>query len=105
MKKYKGYYCDVLVIGSGIAGLTAAIKLCEYGFNVILITKFSNIEESNTYYAQGGIIYTGEEDSPEQLAEDLTRAGDGLNSPEAVAILAEALDGLRSRRARGEVIY
>ena len=37
--------------------------------------------ESNTYYAQGGIIYQGNEDSPEpNLAEDLIRAGDGLNN-------------------------
>jgi len=89
MKKYKGYYCDVLVIGSGIAGLTAAIKLCEYGFNVILITKFSNIEESNTYYAQGGIVTLGKNDSPELLAQDIIKAGDGISNPKAVEIIAQ----------------
>lgn len=81
--------CDVLIIGSGIAGATAALNLAESErLHIVMLTKMSDPLESNTYYAQGGIIYTGEEDSPEQLAEDLTRAGDGLNSPEAVAILA-----------------
>jgi len=81
--------CDVLIIGSGIAGATAALNLAENErLRIVMLTKMSDPLESNTYYAQGGIIYTGEEDSPEQLAEDLTRAGDGLNSPEAVAILA-----------------
>jgi L-aspartate oxidase len=81
--------CDVLIIGSGIAGATAALNLAENeNLRIVMLTKYSDPLESNTYYAQGGIIYTGEEDSPEQLAEDLTRAGDGLNSREAVAILS-----------------
>ena len=81
--------CDVLIIGAGIAGATAALNLAENdNLRIIMLTKYENPLESNTFYAQGGIIYTGEEDSPEQLAEDLTRAGDGLNSREAVSILA-----------------
>lgn len=81
--------CDVLVIGSGIAGVTAALHLAENSdLRILLLTKTQTPLESNTYYAQGGIIYTGEEDSPEQLAEDLTRAGDGLNNRTAVSILA-----------------
>ncbi len=81
--------CDVLIIGAGIAGATAALNLAENdNLRIIMLTKYEDPLESNTFYAQGGIIYTGEEDSPEQLAEDLTRAGDGLNSREAVSILA-----------------
>ncbi len=81
--------CDVLIIGSGIAGATAALNLAENeNLRIIMLTKYDDPLESNTFYAQGGIIYTGEEDSPEQLSEDLTRAGDGLNSREAVSILA-----------------
>ena len=81
--------CDVLIIGSGIAGATAALNLAENeNLRIIMLTKYEDPLESNTFYAQGGIIYTGEEDSPEQLAEDLTRAGDGLNNHEAVAILS-----------------
>jgi L-aspartate oxidase len=81
--------CDVLIIGSGIAGATAALNLAENEhLRIIMLTKYDDPLESNTFYAQGGIIYTGQEDSPEQLAEDITRAGDGLNSREAVAILS-----------------
>ncbi len=82
--------CDVLIIGSGIAGATAALHLAEHDpdLRIVLLTKTDTPLESNTYYAQGGIIYTGEEDSPEQLSEDLTRAGDGLNSRQAVSILS-----------------
>ena len=81
--------CDVLIIGSGIAGATAALNLAENeNLKIIMLTKYDDPLESNTFYAQGGIIYTGQEDSPEQLAEDLTRAGDGLNSREAVSILS-----------------
>ncbi len=81
--------CDVLIIGSGIAGATTALHLAENSnLRIMLLTKTEDPLESNTYYAQGGIIYTGEEDSPEQLAEDLTHAGDGLNNREAVSILA-----------------
>jgi L-aspartate oxidase len=81
--------CDVLIIGCGIAGATAALRLAEDpNLHITLMTKAASPLESNTYYAQGGIIYQGEEDSPEQLAEDLLRAGDYMNNREAVNILA-----------------
>ena len=80
---------DVLIIGCGIAGASAALRLAEDpNCQITLVTKVDSILETNTYYAQGGIIYRGDEDSPEQLAEDLNRAGDHLNNPEAVHILA-----------------
>jgi L-aspartate oxidase len=53
-----------------------------------MLTKAARPEESNTWYAQGGIIYRGTEDSPEQLASDIIAAGDGLCDPAAVALLA-----------------
>ena len=56
MKGDKKHYCDVLIIGSGIAGLSAAITASELGLNVILINKEASLEESNTHYAQGGIV-------------------------------------------------
>jgi L-aspartate oxidase len=80
---------DVLVIGCGIAGGTAALTLAEKGINVILVTRTIDPIETNTYYAQGGIIYQGKDDSPQLLAEDLNRAGDGHCNPEAVSILTE----------------
>lgn len=80
---------DVLIIGAGIAGATAALRLSEdERLRVMLLTKADSPLESNTYYAQGGIIYEGHEDSPEQLAQDLIRAGDGMNSRKAVDILS-----------------
>ncbi len=80
---------DVLVIGSGIAGCTTALDLADAGVDVIVVTRARKPQESNTYYAQGGIIYRGVEDSPEELAEDIMRAGAGHSNPEAVRILAE----------------
>ncbi|MHB9034265.1 MAG: FAD-dependent oxidoreductase, partial [Anaerolineae bacterium] len=82
--------CDVLVIGAGIGGATAALELAkDPNCHIVVVTKNANLLESNTYYAQGGIIYEGDHDSPQALAEDLVRAGDGLNNPLAVQILSE----------------
>jgi len=80
---------DVLVIGSGIAGCTTALDLADAGVDVIVVTRAREPQESNTYYAQGGIIYRGIEDSPEELAEDIMRAGAGHSNPKTVHILAE----------------
>jgi len=81
--------CDVLIIGCGVAGATAALRLAaNENLRIVVLTKAGDPLESNTYYAQGGIIYEGQDDSPEQLAEDLIRAGDGMNNRRAVEILA-----------------
>lgn len=79
---------DVLIIGCGIAGGVAALQLADSGVPVTIITKAHQPQESNTYYAQGGIIYQGREDSPDLLAEDVLRAGAGLGNPATVDILA-----------------
>ena len=77
---------DFLVIGSGIAGLRAAISLAEVG-EVIVLTK-ADPRESNTGYAQGGIAAAmGPDDSPELHARDTMAAGDGLGDAAAVDIL------------------
>jgi L-aspartate oxidase len=77
---------DFLVIGSGVAGLRAAISLAEVG-DVVLLTK-TDPRESNTGYAQGGIAAAlGADDSPELHARDTTAAGDGLCVPAAVDVL------------------
>ncbi|GAB4369064.1 MAG: L-aspartate oxidase [Calditrichia bacterium] len=80
---------DVLIIGCGISGGIAALQLAEAGIEVTIITRSPNPEESNTFYAQGGIIYKGNHDSPELLAQDIMRAGAGHSNPAAVKILAE----------------
>ncbi len=88
MKTDERYYCDILIIGSGIAGLSCAITAAELGLDVIILNKEASIEESNTNYAQGGIVARGLEDSPELLAKDIMQAGDGISNPDAVKIVA-----------------
>ena len=77
---------DFLVIGAGIAGLSAAIRLAEAG-KVLVVTK-EELAESNTAYAQGGIAVAmgGGEDVALHL-EDTLAAGDGLVNREAAAVL------------------
>jgi L-aspartate oxidase len=88
MNKEGRHYCDVLIIGSGIAGLSAAITASEQGLDVIVVTK-NSIEESNTFYAQGGIVSRGIDDSPDILIEDIMQAGDGISNIEAVKLVAD----------------
>ncbi len=78
----------VLVIGTGIAGLTTALCLASAGFKVFLVTKSADPKDCNTFWAQGGIIYQGEGDSPAKLIEDVIRAGAGLSNEDAVNFLA-----------------
>ena len=77
---------DFLVIGSGIAGLSFALKVAEYG-KVVLLSK-TNLEESNTKYAQGGIAaVTYKPDNFEKHIEDTLIAGDGLCDREIVEMV------------------
>jgi L-aspartate oxidase len=82
----KIYKSDFLVIGSGIAGLSYALKVADYG-HVNIVTK-SNGAESNTRYAQGGIaaVWSGE-DSYEKHIHDTHIAGAGLCHNDAVEVL------------------
>ena len=76
--------CDVLIVGSGIAGLTVAWKLAKENLNVILVTKKERTE-SNTNYAQGGIAsVVSVTDSFESHVNDTLIAGDGLCDKETV---------------------
>ena len=79
---------DFLVIGSGIAGLRAAISLAETG-DVVMLTK-ADPRESNTGYAQGGIAAAvGPDDSPDLHCADTIAAGDGLCVGNAVRVLVD----------------
>ena len=78
-----------LVIGTGIAGLTTAFSLASAGLKVLLVTKATDPADCNTAWAQGGIIYQGENDSPDKLVQDVLRAGAGISNEEAARFLAE----------------
>jgi len=80
---------ECLIIGTGIAGAACALVAAGKGIKVTLITKRSDPTITNTNLAQGGIVYKGENDSPELLKKDIIRAGRGINSIEAVEFLAE----------------
>lgn len=80
---------DVIIVGSGVAGTVCAHTLAEAGLSVGILNKNSDMLESNTYYAQGGIVYEGQGDSPDLLFEDVMKAGADICNPEAVKILAE----------------
>ena len=90
---------DFLIIGSGIAGLRAAIGLADAG-RVRILTK-AEPTESNTGYAQGGIAAAvGADDSVALHVADTVRAGDGLCDEAAVRVLVE--EGVGYVRELGE---
>ena len=93
--------CDVLVVGSGIAGLTVALaasKTCS----VTLVTK-GRLTETNTWYAQGGIAgAVGEADSVELHLADTLVVGQGLCDEDVVrAVVGEAPEALAELREYG----
>ena len=79
---------DVLIVGTGIAGLYAALMLQE-DVSCCIITK-ENVEISNSYLAQGGIAAAiSKEDAPELHLEDTLVAGAGICDEDAVRVLVE----------------
>ena len=85
---------DVLVVGSGVAGLSVALSL--RGYRVRLLTKTYLGKGSSSIWAQGGVaVAVGPEDSPSLHAQDTLSVSGGIADPEAVAILTqEGPDGL-----------
>ena len=88
MKKNDIIETDILIIGCGISGSSAALEAAESGLRVIVISKYDQLEESNTYYAQGGIVSLGRDDNPELLMNDIMETGDDINNPDAVKVLS-----------------
>ncbi|MFF3400244.1 L-aspartate oxidase [Streptomyces sp. NPDC002659] len=78
---------DVVVVGSGVAGLTAALRCAAEGLSTVVVTK-ARLDDGSTRWAQGGIAAAlGEGDTPEQHLDDTLVAGAGLCDEEAVRTL------------------
>lgn len=81
---------DVLIVGSGIAGLWFALKMADQGYRVAILTK-KNRADSNTNYAQGGVAcVTSNTDDFESHVRDTMEAGDGLCDEEVVRQIIRA---------------
>ncbi|MCH0565136.1 MULTISPECIES: L-aspartate oxidase [unclassified Streptomyces] len=93
---------DVVVVGSGVAGLTAALRCEAAGLNTVVVTK-ARLDDGSTRWAQGGIAAAlGEGDTPEQHLDDTLVAGAGLCDADAVRILVtEGPDAVRRLMATG----
>ncbi len=94
--------CDVVVIGSGIAGLTAALRLRGQAEKVLVVTK-DVLDAGSTQWAQGGIAAAlGPGDTPEQHERDTLVAGAGACDPAAVrALVTEGPEAVRELIALG----
>jgi L-aspartate oxidase len=97
---------ELVVVGSGVAGLTAAVRATELGLRTVLLTKAA-VTDSNTRWAQGGVAVVRPEerdpgDTIERHVADTLTAGVGLCDPAAVrSIIADGPAAVRRLRARG----
>ncbi|MFD9243882.1 L-aspartate oxidase [Streptomyces sp. NPDC059556] len=93
---------DVVVVGSGVAGLTAALRCTAAGLRTVVVTK-ARLDDGSTRWAQGGIAAAlGEGDTPEQHLDDTLVAGAGLCDERAVQVLVtEGPDAVRRLIATG----
>ncbi|MFD3521869.1 L-aspartate oxidase [Streptomyces sp. NPDC058653] len=87
---------DVVVVGSGVAGLTTALRCTAAGLRTVVVTK-ARLDDGSTRWAQGGIAAAlGEGDTPEQHLSDTLVAGAGLCDEEAVrTLVTEGPDAVR----------
>ncbi len=95
--KYSIY--SAVVVGSGISGLYATLRLnrnLELSDNILLVTK-SNLGESNSHYAQGGMVGVMQENKEDSISShiaDTLKAGAGLNIPDTVKFISENSDSV-----------
>ena len=87
---------DVLILGTGIAGLTSAIKLAEKDLNITLVTRTQDPNETNTNWAQGGIIYSDDKD----LSADINKASSNTSNEMASNVLAK-----ESKKILEEILF
>ena len=82
---------DVLIVGSGVAGLSAAVRLAQRGAARVGVLTKGGLEQSTTRWAQGGIaaVLAGDEDSTDLHLADTLRAGAGLCDQAAVRVLVD----------------
>ncbi len=80
---------EVLVIGTGIAGMTTALTLADAGLAVTLVTAGDTPEDGNSALAQGGIVYKATDERPGDLVQDVLVAGGRVNHGPSVRFLAE----------------
>jgi L-aspartate oxidase len=92
----------VIVVGSGVAGLTAALESVDAGHDVTLVSK-ADLGLSNTRFAQGGVaVVLGDDDSVDEHVADTLLAGAGLSDPDTVGILCyEGPEAIRELISRG----
>lgn len=80
------YEFDVLIIGTGVAGLSCAATLAEKGLRIGLVTREKDPKITNTFWAQGGIIYTKND---ETLVSDIQKASAYTSSTESAQMLSD----------------
>ncbi|WNI24117.1 L-aspartate oxidase [Streptomyces sp. ITFR-16] len=87
---------DVVVVGSGVAGLTTALRCAAAGLSTVVVTK-ARLDDGSTRWAQGGVAAAlGEGDTPEQHLDDTLVAGAGLCDEAAVrTLVTEGPDAVR----------
>jgi L-aspartate oxidase len=92
----------VLIVGSGVAGLTAALEALEAGHEVTVVSK-AHLAMSNTRFAQGGVaVVLADRDSVAEHVADTLVAGAGLSDPDTAGILCyEGPVAIREMISRG----
>ncbi|MCB0309418.1 MAG: L-aspartate oxidase, partial [Bdellovibrionales bacterium] len=78
---------DCLIIGTGLAGCSVAYELSKHGYDILMITRAKQPEDSATLWAQGGIVFKNDLKDPEALGHDIFDAGGKIGNPKSIDIL------------------